>query len=119
RGLEGPSRAGQVGPARQQQLALLAMKLRRVEALSAPLHGAKRLRDDIEGGPGLACLREGRRQQAQEVRLEVLRAQRANGRKPLARLRQPLRGFSALGQRPAEADGCPGLELDESPLAGQ
>jgi hypothetical protein len=62
---------------RKQQLALLPVQLRRVEALTAPLHGAQRLGENVEGGRGLAGFREGRGQQAEEVRPEVLRAQRA------------------------------------------
>ena len=65
---------GDIMARRDQQLASLAMELRRVEALAAALHGGQRLRDDIERRLRLAGLRERRRQQAQEVRPEVFRA---------------------------------------------
>src|SRR5262249_22310917 len=66
-----------------------------------------------EGGFHLAVLREHVGEQPKEIRLEVLRAQRSNGRDSFVRAREPLCHEARLGQRPPTRDGGPRLELDE------
>ena len=84
RGVEARGGGGAVAASGQEQLAVLAMELRRVEALAAPLRGAERFIDGVEGGAGLAGLREGRGQQAEEVGPEFFRAKCAQGQRSLS-----------------------------------
>src|SRR5215813_3516900 len=74
RSLEAPGGGDAVVAGGQDQLAVLAVKLRRVEALAAPLCRVQGLADGLEGAAGLTGPGECGGQQAQEVRPEVLRA---------------------------------------------
>src|SRR5262245_4300564 len=95
------------------------MKLGRVEPLAASLDGGERLRDDIEGGPGLTRVAERLGQQTEEVRLEVFRAQASNARDPGTHRREPFFDLPRFGQGPTAGHGRPRLELHEPPLAGE
>lgn len=102
-----------------QGFALQAMKLRRVETLTASLGGGEGFADDIERSVDSARLHQRLGQQAEKVRLEILGAQATCGRDGVAHPGDSLLGLSSLRQGPPSRDVRPGQELDEPAGVGE